>query len=135
MPGSCAIRRCPPSSRWPSSWAISGPKASRSTRAGTSRVPICLRCGAPWVFNAVKQAGGKVSFTGNRSFIPGKEGKVEWLHVHAGVVVSGKMLKENPNTLKAILRALKKATDALNTNREAAVKFVAKEMKMDEGRG
>src|SRR2546425_984910 len=153
MPGSCAIRRCPPSSRWPSSWAISGPKASRSTRAGTSRVPICLRCGAPatsisalakgdidamaawapWVFNAVKQAGGQVYFTGNRSFIPGKEGQVDWLHVHAGVVVSGKMLKENPNTLKAILRALKKATDALNTNREAAVKIVAKEMKMDEG--
>ncbi|OLC31345.1 MAG: hypothetical protein AUH81_18245, partial [Candidatus Rokubacteria bacterium 13_1_40CM_4_69_5] len=88
---------------------------------------------APWVFNAVKQAGGQVYFTGNRSFIPGKEGQVDWLHVHAGVVVSGKMLKENPNTLKAILRALKKATDALNTNREAAVKIVAKEMKMDEG--
>src|SRR5712692_5816806 len=30
---------------------------------------------APWVFNAVKQAGGKVYFTGNRSFIPGKEGQ------------------------------------------------------------
>src|SRR2546427_2067428 len=25
---------------------------------------------APWVFNAVKQAGGKVYFTGNRSYIP-----------------------------------------------------------------
>ncbi|MBI4607969.1 MAG: ABC transporter substrate-binding protein [Candidatus Rokubacteria bacterium] len=87
---------------------------------------------APWVFNAVKQAGGKVYFSGNRSFIPGKEGQVDWLHVHAGVVVSGKMLKENPNTLKAVLRALKKATDTLNTNREAAVKIVAREMKMDE---
>jgi NitT/TauT family transport system substrate-binding protein len=88
---------------------------------------------APWVFNAVKQAGGQVYFTGNRSFIPGKEGQVDWLRVHAGVVVSGKMLKESPNTLKAILRALKKATDTLNTNREAAVKIVAKEMKMEEG--
>ena len=65
---------------------------------------------APWVFNAVKQAGGKVYFTGNRSIIPGKEGQVDWLHVHAGVVASGKMLKENPNTLKAVLRALNKAT-------------------------
>ncbi len=87
---------------------------------------------APWVFNAVKQAGGKVYFTGNRSFIPGKEGQVDWLHVHAGVVASGKMLKENPNTLKAVLRALRKATDTINTNREATVKIVAKEMKMDE---
>lgn len=87
---------------------------------------------APWVFNAVKQAGGKVYFTGNRSFIPGKEGQVDWLHVHAGVVASGKMLKDNPNTLKAVLRALRKATDTINTNREAAVKIVAREMKMDE---
>src|SRR5438552_6572010 len=41
---------------------------------------------APWVFNAVKSAGGKVYFTGNRSYIPGKEGQVDWLLVHAGVV-------------------------------------------------
>jgi ABC-type nitrate/sulfonate/bicarbonate transport system substrate-binding protein len=87
---------------------------------------------APWVFNAVKQAGGKVYFTGNRSYIPGKEGQVDWLRVHAGVVVSGKMLKENPNTLKAVLRALRKATDTVNSDREAAVKIVAREMKMDE---
>jgi len=87
---------------------------------------------APWVFNAVKHAGGKVYFTGNRSLIPGKEGQVDWLHVHAGVVASGKMIKENPNTLKAILRALGKATDSINKDREAAVKIVAREMKTDE---
>jgi NitT/TauT family transport system substrate-binding protein len=88
---------------------------------------------APWVFNAVKQGGGKVYFTGNRSFIPGKEGAVDWLRVHAGVVASGEMLKKNPNTLKAILRALRKATDTINTDREAAVKIVARETKADEG--
>jgi len=88
---------------------------------------------APWVFNAVKQAGGKVYFSGNRSYIPGKEGQVEWLHVYAGVVASGKMIKENPNTLKAILRALRKATDTVNTNRETVVPIVAREMKLEEG--
>jgi ABC-type nitrate/sulfonate/bicarbonate transport system substrate-binding protein len=87
---------------------------------------------APWALNAVKQANGKVYFTGNRSFIPGKEGQVDWLHVHAGVVASGDMLKKNPNTLKAVLRALKKATDKINTDREGAVKIVATEMKTDE---
>ena len=87
---------------------------------------------APWVFNAVKQAGGKVYFTGNKSMIPGKEGQVDWLHVHAGVVASGEMVKKNPNTLKAVLRALRKATDTINTDREAAVKIVAREMKTDE---
>jgi NitT/TauT family transport system substrate-binding protein len=87
---------------------------------------------APWVFNAVKQAGGKFYFSGNRSAIPGKEGQVDWLRVHAGVVASGKMVKDNPNTLKAVLRALRKATNTLNTDRETAVKIVAREMKMDE---
>ncbi|MGH7186748.1 MAG: ABC transporter substrate-binding protein, partial [Pseudomonadota bacterium] len=87
---------------------------------------------APWVFNAVNQAGGKVYFTGNRSFIPGKEGQVDWLPIHAGVVVSGKMLKDNPNTLRAVLRALQKATDTVNKNREATVKSVATEMKLYE---
>ena len=87
---------------------------------------------APWALNAVKQARGKVYFTGNRSFIPGKEGQVDWLHVHAGVVASGDMLKKNPNTLKAVLRALEKATAKINSDREAVVKIVAAEMKIDE---
>jgi NitT/TauT family transport system substrate-binding protein len=88
---------------------------------------------APWVFNAVKQGGGKVYFSGNQSFIPGKEGQVDWLLVHAGVVASAKMVKENPNTLKAVLRALNKATATINANREGSVKIVAAQMKMDEG--
>ena len=87
---------------------------------------------APWNLNAIKQAGGKVYFTGNRSFIPGKEGKVDWLHVHAGVVASGDMVKKHPNTLKAVLRGLEKATAKINTDRETAVKIVAAEMKMEE---
>jgi NitT/TauT family transport system substrate-binding protein len=86
----------------------------------------------PWAANAVKQAGGKVYFTGNRSYIPGKEGQVDWLHVHAGVVASGDMVKKNPNTLKAVLRALDKATQKINTDRETAVKIVSAEMKIDE---
>jgi NitT/TauT family transport system substrate-binding protein len=87
---------------------------------------------APWVFTAIKN-GGKVYFTGNKSYIPGKEGQVDWLNLHANVVTSGKMLKENPSTLKAVLRALAKATATINTNRDAAVKIVAHEMKIEEG--
>jgi ABC-type nitrate/sulfonate/bicarbonate transport system substrate-binding protein len=86
---------------------------------------------APWTFRAVKEAGGKVYFTGNRSSIPGKEGPVDWLQVHAGIVASGKMLKENPNTLKAILRATHKATESINRDRDNAIKIVAREMKID----
>jgi NitT/TauT family transport system substrate-binding protein len=48
------------------------------------------------------------------------------------VVASGKMLRENPNTLKAVLRATRKATDAINTDRNAAIEIVAREMKLDK---
>jgi ABC-type nitrate/sulfonate/bicarbonate transport system substrate-binding protein len=88
---------------------------------------------APWTFRAVKEAGGKLYFTGSQSYIPGKEGPVDWLRVHAGVVASGKMLRENPNTLKAVLRAVRKATDSINNDRDGAIKIVAREMKIDEG--
>src|SRR2546425_721910 len=120
-------------------WSIAGTDLPSMWGAGnihtgtaTATLAVRMAAWAPWVFNAVKQAGGKVYYTGNRSFIPGKEGQVDWLHVHAGVVASGKMLKENPNTLKAILRALRKATDTLNNDRDASVKIVAREMKTDE---
>ncbi|HEY3101603.1 MAG TPA: ABC transporter substrate-binding protein, partial [Methylomirabilota bacterium] len=87
---------------------------------------------APWTFRAMKEAGGKLYFTGSKSSIPGKEGPVDWLQVHAGIVASGKMLKENPNTLKAVLRATRKATEAINNDRNAAVEIVAREMKLDK---
>jgi NitT/TauT family transport system substrate-binding protein len=87
---------------------------------------------APWTFRAMKEAGGKLYFTGSKSSIPGKEGPVDWLQVHAGIVASGKMLKENPNTLKAVLRATRKATDAINNDRNAAIEIVAREMKIDK---
>jgi ABC-type nitrate/sulfonate/bicarbonate transport system substrate-binding protein len=87
---------------------------------------------APWVINAVRQAKGKVYFTGNQSHIPGNEGSVDWLLVHAGVVTSGEYLQKYPNTLKAVLRALKRATTTINEEREKAVPIVSKEMKLPE---
>jgi NitT/TauT family transport system substrate-binding protein len=87
---------------------------------------------APWTFRAMKEAGGTLYFTGSRSSIPGKEGPVDWLQVHAGIVASGKMLKENPNTLKAVLRATRKATEAINKDRNTALDIVAREMKIDK---
>jgi ABC-type nitrate/sulfonate/bicarbonate transport system substrate-binding protein len=87
---------------------------------------------APWVINAVKQVKGRVYFTGNYSHIPGKEGPVEWLLVHAGVVTSGEYLQKYPNTLKAVLRALKRATETINQERDRVVPIIAREMKLPE---
>jgi ABC-type nitrate/sulfonate/bicarbonate transport system substrate-binding protein len=85
---------------------------------------------APWVINAVKHAKGKVYFTGNRSYIPGHEGPVNWLLAHAGVVASGNYIEKYPNTLKAILRALKRATVTVNQERDKVVPIIAKQMRI-----
>jgi ABC-type nitrate/sulfonate/bicarbonate transport system substrate-binding protein len=87
---------------------------------------------APWVINAVKRAKGRVYFTGNRSYIPEKEGPVDWLLVHAGVVASGEYIQKYPQTLKAVLRALKRATDTINRERDKVVPIVAKAMRIHE---
>jgi ABC-type nitrate/sulfonate/bicarbonate transport system substrate-binding protein len=87
---------------------------------------------APWVINAVKQAKGKVYFTGNHSYIPGKEGPVDWLLVHAGVVASGEYVQKYPQTLKAVLRALQRATATINQERDKVVPIIAREMKLPE---
>jgi ABC-type nitrate/sulfonate/bicarbonate transport system substrate-binding protein len=87
---------------------------------------------APWVINAVRQAKGKVYFTGRQSFIPGHEGTVDWLLVHAGVVASGEYLHKYPNTLKAVLRALQRATNMINHERDKVVPIVATQMKLPE---
>jgi ABC-type nitrate/sulfonate/bicarbonate transport system substrate-binding protein len=52
--------------------------------------------------------------------------------VHAGVVSSGEYLQKYPNTLKAVLRALKRATATINDERDKVVPIVAKEMRLSE---
>src|SRR5437867_10732208 len=87
---------------------------------------------APWTFRAVNDAAAKLYFTGSRKYLAGREGLVSLVQVHSGVVASGKMIKENPNTRKSVLRATREATDATNNDRNAAIEIVAREMKLDK---
>jgi ABC-type nitrate/sulfonate/bicarbonate transport system substrate-binding protein len=50
------------------------------------------------------------------------------MSVHTTLQVTDDFLAKNPNTLKAVLRALKKATDYINDNREEAIKTLAPEL-------
>jgi NitT/TauT family transport system substrate-binding protein len=47
-------------------------------------------------------------------------------------VTSGEYLQKYPSTLKAVLRALKRATTTINEARDKAVPIVAREMKLPE---
>jgi ABC-type nitrate/sulfonate/bicarbonate transport system substrate-binding protein len=78
------------------------------------------------------QAGGEFILSGRESNLPKKQGDVDWLSVHSTVMATDDFLKENPNTIKAIIRALKKGTDYINSNREEAIKTLAPELRLTE---
>lgn len=85
----------------------------------------------PFITKAI-QGGGKFLFSGTKSELPDKQGDVNWMSVHTTIQVSDEFIEKNPNTLKAVLRSLKKATDYINNNREDAIKVLAPELHLSE---
>lgn len=85
----------------------------------------------PFITKAI-QGGGKFLFSGTKSELPDKTGDVNWMSVHTTVQVTDEYLKENQNTIKAMLGALEKATAYINDNREEAIKILAPELHLTE---
>ena len=69
----------------------------------------------PWAL-AGTSLGGKIYFTGNRSYIDGAPKPVNWMYLDAGLNVPAAYLAKNPNTVKAVMRALIKAIGYINSN-------------------
>jgi NitT/TauT family transport system substrate-binding protein len=86
----------------------------------------------PFITKAIA-SGGKFLFSGTKAALPDKTGDVQWMSVHTTMQVSDDFITKNPNTIKAILRALKKATDYINNNRDEAIKVLAPELHLSEG--
>ncbi|MGE7981487.1 ABC transporter substrate-binding protein [Solibacillus sp. NPDC093137] len=78
------------------------------------------------------QAGGEFILSGRQSNLPEKQGEVNWLSVHSTLIATDDFLEKNPNTIKALIRALKKGTDFINDNREEAVKILSPELRLTE---
>ncbi|MNO20427.1 putative aliphatic sulfonates-binding protein precursor [compost metagenome] len=78
------------------------------------------------------QGGGKFLFSGTKSELPDNPGDVNWMSVHTTIQVTDDFLEKNPNTIKAVLRALQKATDYINNHREEAIKILAPELHLSE---
>ncbi|MEP7284410.1 MAG: ABC transporter substrate-binding protein [Chloroflexota bacterium] len=68
----------------------------------------------PWSLAGVK-LGGKLYFSGNTSYIEGTEQKVNWMYFDSGLNVRGEFLDKNPNTVQAVMSALIRATDYIDT--------------------
>ncbi|WP_058308575.1 ABC transporter substrate-binding protein [Gracilibacillus massiliensis] len=78
------------------------------------------------------QAGGEFILSGRESNLPELKGDVNWLSVHSTLMATDEFLAENPNTIKAIIRALKKGTDYINENREDAITTLAPILRLSE---
>lgn len=85
----------------------------------------------PWTGKAVAM-GGTFLFSGSKSELPDKKGDVNWMNFHTTLQVTDDFLKKNPNTLKAFLRALKEATDFVNSNRDEAADILSTELKIEK---
>ena len=89
-----------------------------------------MACWEPWISNA-QNNGGKLLFSGLKSYLGDKQGDVNWMNFYTTVQVSDTFLKEHPEEVKAMLRALKKATDFINENPDEAAEIIAKEINLD----
>lgn len=90
-----------------------------------------MACWEPWAGKAVSM-GGTFLFSGSKSELPDKKGDVNWMNFHTTLQVTDDFLKNNPNTIKAFLRALKEATDFVNSNRDEAADILSKELKIEK---
>ncbi len=69
----------------------------------------------PYALAGVK-AGGRLYFSGNKSYIDGAEKTVDYMYLDGGLIVNGPFATKNPETVKAVMRALIKATDYINSH-------------------
>lgn len=90
-----------------------------------------MACWEPWVSNAVN-AGGKLLFSGLKSYLPDKQGDVNWLSFYTTLQVTDQFLKDHPQQVQSMLKALKKATDFINEHPDEAAEIIAKEINIDK---
>ena len=83
----------------------------------------------PYVLRAKNQAGGHAMISALKSFIPGMEGPLSYYAAYSVLVVRTEWLDKNPNTMLKVLRAMKKAQDYINSNKDDTAKTMEKDMR------
>lgn len=69
----------------------------------------------PYALEGVK-VGGRLYFSGNKSYIDGAEKTVNYMYLDGGLIVNGEFADKNPETVKAVMRALIRATEYMNSH-------------------
>ncbi len=90
-----------------------------------------MACWEPYCSQAVAQ-GGKLLFNGIHSYLSDCEGDVAWMAFYSTLHCNDEFLKTHRGDVVAIMKALSRATDYINENRDEAVKIIAKAVETDE---
>ncbi|MGN1319176.1 MAG: ABC transporter substrate-binding protein [Lachnospirales bacterium] len=85
----------------------------------------------PWGIKA-EEAGGKVLFTGTKSYLPENTGDVDYLNFMVAIDASKSFVEENPETAQAYVKAMIKATDYINSNKEECAEIIAAQINLDK---
>lgn len=86
----------------------------------------------PWVTKAQEECNAQLLCSGTKSYIPGHEGDVLWCNMYACINANKEWLADNEETAAKVLKALQKATDFINDNRDEAVTILADHIGMSE---
>jgi NitT/TauT family transport system substrate-binding protein len=84
----------------------------------------------PYVLRAKNQAKGHAILSALESFVPGMEGPLDYYAAYSLLVVRNEFSSANPNTVKAILRALYKAQKYVNGNKADTAKTMEADMRV-----
>ena len=90
----------------------------------------CFAAWEPWGIKA-EDEGAYVLFTGTKSYFPENEGDVNYLDFMVAINANREYVEENPEVAQAYVRAIMKATDYINENKEDAAAIIAEEINLD----
>tara|TARA_A100001037_G_scaffold266912_1_gene259405 strand:+ start:8314 stop:9333 length:1020 start_codon:yes stop_codon:yes gene_type:complete len=83
----------------------------------------------PHAYRAKTQAGGHALVSALESFVPGMEGPLSYYAAYSLLMVRDEFLNANPNSMKAVLRALNKATKYVNGNKDDTATTMEEDMR------
>jgi len=86
----------------------------------------------PHTTRARKLFDGKMLVSGTKSDIPGREGAKRIYADHSMLFATESFIKDKPDVVKAVLKALARAGDFIRTNRDEATQILGKEFGFDK---
>ena len=90
-----------------------------------------MACWEPWVSTA-QMNGGTFLFSGLHSNLGDRQGAVGWLSFYATMQITDEYLHEHTDDVKAMLRALEKATIFINEQPDEAAAIVAGKLNLEK---